>query len=97
MIRRVALWTIGVLILAALVGAAGFYMLLLTVGPIAFTFANRAARYDWSAYRDPSHPGRLPLADSPHSWAMVGVLVFPLAVVAFFLDRQHAPRRTPSA
>jgi hypothetical protein len=46
---------------------------------------------DWSAWQHPRRHELMPMADSAAAWFAITVFVPPLGLVAYLMDRRHAP------
>lgn len=73
--------TVGTFALTGLIISLAFATL------IAFLSAGR----DWRAWRHPRRTGLIPMADSPATWFAITVFALPPGLLAYLLDRRHAP------
>lgn len=60
----------------------------------ALDIARDFPRRDWSRWRNPTRPDRLPYADHLGGWLSGAVLWWPVALIGYLADRRYAPTLT---
>lgn len=64
---------------------------IVVLGSIIAVLVDAAGR-DWSRWRDPQHPERMPLGDGVGTWLIVLVVLWPVALPGYLIDRRYAPK-----
>ena len=55
--------------------------------------AEDSTKYDWSSWAHPTHPEWHSAGESPGTWLLVCIVMWPAFFPGYFWDRKYAPRR----